>query len=577
MPAWSGLQFRFCEGEHECRADDDCGRGEICQSGRCVDGCRDDNGCPNGFECQRNTCVAALECRQDSDCETNFVCENNQCVFNASCERTNDCPDDLVCNNGVCEATERCTVDTDCPEGSICNRGRNRCVIGCRNDSQCPEGTRCEDFKCIFAPECLQDSDCDPNQQCVNNACENIVGCRADSDCGDGRICQNRACVPGCRDAQDCASGQICQNNQCVAEPGCRADSDCSTGQICQNRACVVGCRADGQCPDGFICENNQCEVANECRDAPNPQLIPSDGGTFDSSPTSEVSNYVGSCGGAGPERVFVLEVEESRLFTIRTEGRSQGADTVLYLRDECDVAFTEQNRCNDDADANFNSLLELSLVPGRYFLFVDNFANAGRSTLTVTSNEAQCRSDSDCDGIAICTNGLCLAPQCINDGQCDDSERCLNGRCVQREDFCQFDVDCGDRSQICEDLTCVSANGACADRQDCNGNFCIDGSCTEPFECTSNRACRQIALSCVVSIASADRLRINAVQRRCLDGNSCVFGICLPTETNECADTACDDGLICEERRCLPLNSRLGAVSRLQPFADSRTPGSSI
>ena len=37
-----------------------------------------------------------------------------------------------------------------------------------------------------------------------------------------------------------------------------------------------------------------------------------------------------------------------------------------------CRVA---RQRCNDDADQSFNSLLEVSLTPGRYFLFVDNFS----------------------------------------------------------------------------------------------------------------------------------------------------------------------------------------------------------
>ena len=315
----------------------------------------------------------------------------------------------------------------------------------------------------------------------------------------------------------------------------------------------MSGCRNDAQCPDGFSCQNGQCEVPNECQDAPNPQLIPSTGGTFDSTPSSNASLYVGSCAGNGPEKVFVLEVIESRLFRIRTAGGSEQTDTVLYIRAECDLSSSEQ-ACNDDADQSFNSLLEVSLTPGRYFLFVDNFSGGGSSTVTVTSQEASCRSDSDCDGIAICDGGLCLSPQCISDNQCEDSERCLNGRCVEREDFCQFDVDCGEAAQICEDLTCVSPNGACADRDDCGGAFCIDGNCTEAFSCTNNRTCRQIAgfLRCIDGECrtSSTDCELNA---DCISGNSCVFGICLPTETNECVrDSSCDDGRICEDRRCV-------------------------
>ena len=379
------------------------------------------------------------------------------------------------------------------------------------------------------------------------------MGCRGDQDCDAGQICQNSTCVAGCRSNNECGPGQTCQNNQCLDTPECALDVECETGEVCVEEACVVGCRNDGQCPDGFVCENLQCVVQNECSEVPSPQLIPSTGGTFDASTTGRESNYVGSCGGAGPERVFVLEVVATRLFRIATLGQAEGTDTVMYLRAECDVSFTER-ACNDDSDANFNSLLELSLDPGRYFLFVDNFANGGSTTVTVSSREAQCRADSDCDGIAICTDGLCLAPDCINNNQCEDSERCLNGRCVQREDFCQFDVDCGDSGDICEDLRCVSANGACADRQDCNGAFCIDGNCVEEFSCNFNRTCRQIAgfLRCIDGICQTREIQCE-FNADCIDGNSCVFGICLPTETNECVfDSACDDGLICEDRRCV-------------------------
>ena len=89
-------------------------------------------------------------------------------------------------------------------------------------------------------------------------------------------------------------------------------------------------------------------------------QLIPSTGGTFDASTNTRGGAYVGSCGGAGPEKVFVLEVTETRLYRIRSQASSEGTDPVLYLRGECDVSFTEV-ACNDDADQSFNSLLNIS------------------------------------------------------------------------------------------------------------------------------------------------------------------------------------------------------------------------
>ena len=75
-----------------------------------------------------------------------------------------------------------------------------------------------------------------------------------------------------------------------------------------------------------------------------------------------------------------------------------------------------------------------------------------------------------------------------------------LMGAVLSGKTFAQLDVDCADGSQICEDQRCVSPNGACADRDDCDGAYCIDGNCTEAFSCTNNRTCRQIAgfLRCI-------------------------------------------------------------------------------
>ena len=106
--------------------------------------------------------------------------------------------------------------------------------------------------------------------------------------------------------------------------------------------------------------------------------------------------------------------------------------------------------------------------------------------SIEVSDIEPDCREDRDCPGVSVCRDAICVDPDCIRDDQCADSERCLNGRCEIREDFCARDTDCANPSQICEDETCVSTNGACADRDDCpDESYCIAGGCVAPFVST--------------------------------------------------------------------------------------------
>ena len=76
---------------------------------------------------------------------------------------------------------------------------------------------------------------------------------------------------------------------------------------------------------------------------------------------------------GVGPERVFTFETTTMTAFEVRT----RRADTVVYLRESCEL-LAPTLACNDDdpeKDGETGSRLDLELAPGRYYLFVDSFA----------------------------------------------------------------------------------------------------------------------------------------------------------------------------------------------------------
>ncbi len=88
-----------------------------------------------------------------------------------------------------------------------------------------------------------------------------------------------------------------------------------------------------------------------------------------------------GSCGGDGPDRSYAFDLDGPTRLVARTEG----FDTVLYLRAGCDGA---EVACNDDVDTDTDrgSLLDEVLGPGSYVLFVDAYdARVGTYALTLT------------------------------------------------------------------------------------------------------------------------------------------------------------------------------------------------
>jgi hypothetical protein len=59
--------------------------------------------------------------------------------------------------------------------------------------------------------------------------------------------------------------------------------------------------------------------------------------------------------------------------------------DGVLYIRRDCMDRATEL-ACNDDNPDQQHSLVEATLEPGTYYVFVDGYGNASHGTYTLES-----------------------------------------------------------------------------------------------------------------------------------------------------------------------------------------------
>ena len=203
--------------------------------------------------------------------------------------------------------------------------------------------------------------------------------CRVDGDCPGHLACfgtatTGRWCDVPCGDAGACGSGQTCESGHCAGS----SQRVCIGADAWRRNSCGRSTDIVQACGDGKICSEGGCETPSTCAspvaiDAPQSRSSVRPGGP---------SQFVGTCGGRGPEDVYRLDVAE----VTRLKAEVTGYDTILYLRTDCAEPSSELD-CNDDHRqvSELGSRIERELQPGRYFLFVDAFGPAeGDYVLTV-------------------------------------------------------------------------------------------------------------------------------------------------------------------------------------------------
>jgi hypothetical protein len=280
----------------DCCSDAQCGPGNSCCSGQCLntstnfDRCGScTNVCPEGraTACVGGSCV----CNSSPACAANeFCCPDGcfnldtsfthcgTCAFPCSTTRADNCSEGLChCGSGsICEEDETCCngqcVDTDTDTdncgtcGNACDPPLNSCndvvcLEGTCNNFADPDGTDCAEGQgegiccfdgsasvCLAGAQCCSDDGCDVTEACCDNQC---VDTNTDFDhCG---ICTN-ACIEGKADA--------CFNGQCV----CGAEFECPETQTCCSGACVDTDDDRNNCGAcGTICAPNETCVASGC------------------------------------------------------------------------------------------------------------------------------------------------------------------------------------------------------------------------------------------------------------------------------------------------------------------------
>jgi hypothetical protein len=249
-----------------------------------------------------------------------------------------------------------------------------------------------------------------------------------------------------------------CEPNPCTEPHRQVCEVDLPTGAACR---CDPGYLPD---PD----DPTTCVAGGSGEGCSDPILLPVGDGVVTDSTIGATDHDVGSCGGAGADRVFTFTLTDST----RVALSMTGFDTVLYLRRACDDPSTEEI-CSDDHDGVYAGWVQ-QLPAGQYYLFADSWGDPGDFSLEYSFRTDPCAGD-PCLGAPECAaqgdwSGYeCVCPQgtlphgatCVDD-PCDPN-LCAGGTSFRNR--CQPDAAAGTYECSCnvgyqEDAQ--SPGGAC-------------------------------------------------------------------------------------------------------------------
>ena len=269
-----------CSGRQTCQQTTDCQQGEKCFNGCCVPPCDANTPCPKGLYCKTDT-QECVPCLTDDHCgTTDPTCQSDcrkekvkRCVNNVCQESSCECPLGTTCDQG----TGQCKQGVTCPGGAKPDKN-GKCPKKCEN-ANCPAGqTPDPDNNCKCIPKkgicemCTRDAECGLNGRCVQGA-NNIKFCT--EDCTASRTCSDAkfSCLTL---GNYSACMPISGNCPCLGVK-------CPQGQVCckSDGACHQCC-SDSDCPSGQICRSDgTCGAKDPCKNVscnPGQQCDPNTG-----------------------------------------------------------------------------------------------------------------------------------------------------------------------------------------------------------------------------------------------------------------------------------------------------------
>ena len=360
------------------------------------------------------------DCIDDADCAANEICDAGVCVGIGpiECAADADCAVGELCVDGLCAPEEAGTCDAPFIINAFAEfRGSTAGAVGAFEGS-CG-GARGPEAVYAFALD-------GPGEVCLSTVGSNfdtVLHVRADDCAAGAEVDCNDDAAGGLQsqltvqaeanvayyvfvDSFNAPGGDYVLTvspGPCAVEPECAVDADCALGEICDAGACVPA----------PVVDDGTC-------DAPTPIVA---FGPVQGSTAGRVAADEGSCGGVGPEVVYVFSVDGPGDLCLSTAGSP--TDTVLHVRSTLCADPASEVDCNDDAVGTTSEITLAAEANVDYFVFVDSFRAAGGAyTFTLSPGPCgaapACVVDADCAAGQICDAGACVAAPVVGDGTCD-------------------------------------------------------------------------------------------------------------------------------------------------------------
>ena len=571
-PPGASCLFEVClpngsSGTGGCTSDSECGFNQTCLSGQCQDlgdFCFDNSDCPNGQECDLalSACIntgGTGGCSSDFDCGFGEICQNGQCIDTGGggdiCFDDSDCAFGEICLILVCVpdsgggigGNEFCASTSDLEvSGTITGSTNNRAQLASLSCGSAFDDGYDAAFRWVAPSTGTYIFDTE------GSSFDTILAVFSNCSDGDEVRCDDDGAVESLK-SQLSVSAIGGQTYYIIVSGYDGSDY----GSFVLNYRPQGGCIDDSECSGSQVCQAGMCSNVN----TPDPSFcadsltVPANGRTTGNTRNGRDVVMPGCASAPNTnDLIYRWQPSQSGDFTIATQG---SMDTLISVFSDCDGMGAER-ACDNNSGVNLNGEVNLTAQVGTTYYIAVSAPSANSDVdfeLVVTPDETPgggCSLDVDCQAGQLCVTGVCVWTSSDND-LCDHAlyqaiygpeypivrggtltndvvENCGNGTSTGGDvDFRWFPIRSGNYT-VYADAEARADNVSLALYSDC-----ADASGGEELACVNTWSNSEESLQVTVDVDDVSVYRI-VISGRGVDSNG-IISLTIDCDSGDCAN----------------------------------------